>query len=226
MLAWLATASSGVALTACGPRLCPNRLWPSDGRCYMEGTTTAQGQAPGGEGRAPWADVGRWAERIHRYQRPPRPGVRRPFGQEARPALAHYVIAMHRRLHPIFAGTYLQTIDGLPAGHPINQHAAPPDRFDPAAGAWDLPDDLGLWTVVEVILRGSDGTIVGLGTVRRSGVDEFDAAALEAVERASPYGPPPPSTLSADGNLYLEWRLFRSPLMGCETTGTIPYLFR
>ena len=89
-----------------------------------------------------------------------------------------------------------------------------------------MPDDLGVWAMVDVVLRGSDGAILSLGVVRSSGVDEFDAAALETFARAAPFGPAPPTTLSADGALYIEWPFFRSPLVACSTVGAHPYLFR
>ena len=221
---WLAAAVSGVALTACGPGLCPNGLWPKYDRCYIGDAKGGPGDASGNAPRAPWADVGRWAERIHHYQRPTRPGKEYILsGAEERMALLKYLGVMRERFRRTCAA-YLESIEGLPVGHPINRHAPPPRVYEPALKV--LPDELGIWAVVEIVVRGSDGAIVSLGVVRSSGVDEFDAAALETFERGGPYGPPPPAPLSADGNFYVDWPFFRSPLVACARSGMHPYVFR
>ena len=137
----------------------------------------------------------------------PTPGARRPLGTyETRLAFARYVLAMHSKIHPVFADSYLSSIEGLPVDHSLNR-----------------PD---IDTLVEIVLRGSDGAILGLGVVLSSGADEFDAAALEAVERASPFGAPSAETLSADGTMRMEWHFFRSPTVACSTINAVPFLFR
>jgi TonB family protein len=132
-----------------------------------------------------------------------------------------YRLAMHQRIHPLFADDYLATIDLLPIDHPVNRHAPSPEPHNPY-----LPHDLGVWTTVDLVLRGTDGTIVSLGVLRSSGLDEFDAAVLETFERAAPYGAPPMDALSVDGNFYLEWTFYRSPLVSCSPIDSFSRRFR
>jgi hypothetical protein len=219
--AWL-FAVGCFALVGCASNPCPSYLWPSEGRCHLESTNGGQQAASSDSLRAPWANVGRWADRIHYYQRRPRPGQERSLDyREMRTALAIYANAIHRKIHPLFAEDYLATIDRLPIDHPVNRHVSPPEFYHSYS-----PDEVGIWTTVEVVLRGADGAIVELGVVHSSGVDEFDAAVLETFERAAPYGAPHVPALSADGNFYLEWTFYRSPLVACSTLGSYPHLFR
>jgi hypothetical protein len=50
-----------------------------------------------------------------------------------------------------------------------------------------------------------------MGVVKTSGATDFDLGVLESVSRAAPFGPPPPETVSPDGNVYLHWQLRRDP---------------
>jgi TonB family protein len=224
--ALFAIAGACFALADCAHEAsCPGGLSNAGGLCRSSHQHVPEVAPPGFSPRVPWADVGRWAARIHRYQRLPTPGERRPLDTyETRFAFAHSMNAMHNKIHPIFADSYLSSIEGLPVDHPLNRPGSLVE------GDWirtlPPPDDAGIRTLVEIVLRGTDGAILGLGVVLSSGVDEFDAAVLEAVERASPFGAPPTATLSADGTMRMEWHFFRSLTVACSTINAKPFLFR
>ena len=89
---------------------------------------------------------------------------------------------MHNRIHPIFAESFLESLDSLPAGHPMN--------------------DKHLVTKLEIVLT-REGHLKKMGIVKTSGITAFDIAALDSVDRAQPFGPPPNAIVSPDGNVYL-----------------------
>jgi hypothetical protein len=110
---------------------------------------------------------------------------------------AEYLGRIHDRIHPVFADTFLASLDKLP-------------NDDPMAS-------LELRTFLELVLSQTDGHIVRMGVIRISGVTAFDIGALESVERASPFGAPPPEIVSPDGNVYLHWEFHRRPEYACST---------
>lgn len=176
--------------------------------------------------RASWEGLERrWAVPIRRYAPTPRPG-RSVALNAARVPYARYLLAMHERLHGIFSDGYLATIDGLPVGHPLNQLNTPLSLGEAAGGPWNSPPAPGLRSVIDVVLRAGDGAVVELGVVAPSGVDAFDAAALETVWRASPFGAPPESILSADAMVHLQWHFYRSPRVACSAINARPAIFR
>jgi len=61
---------------------------------------------------------------------------------------------------------------------------------------------------------------------RTSGVTAYDIGALESVQRASPFGPPPPEIVSPDGNVYLHWEFHRRPEYACSTYFARPYILK
>ena len=73
-----------------------------------------------------------------------------------------------------------------------------------------------LSTSIEVVL-GRDGKILRLGVIKPSGVDAFDAGALETMWRASPFAKPPKEIVSIDGRVYVHWELWRHPYYACST---------
>ncbi len=115
-----------------------------------------------------------------------------------------YLVVSHNRIHPIFVDEFLAWLDTLPASDPRNQPR--------------------LAVKIEVAMSGTDGHIVRMGVVRSSGVDSFDAAALDTLDQASPYGPPPKSILSSDGNVYFHWEFRRDPIFACSPINARPYL--
>lgn len=112
---------------------------------------------------------------------------------------------MHKRIHPIFADSFLASLDTRPPGDPMN--------------------DAQLTTRLEVVLT-RDGHIQQMGVVRSSGVSEFDIAALDSVDRAQPFGPAPDAIVSVgfDGFVYLQWEFRRNEIYACSTMGARPYL--
>ena len=62
---------------------------------------------------------------------------------------ATYLNGMHNRIHPIFADSFLGSLDSLPATHPMN---------DPK-----------IFTSLEIVLT-PDGNIVKMGVTKTSGI--------------------------------------------------------
>lgn len=111
-------------------------------------------------------------------------------------------MAVHQRFHPIFTDTELVALDELPAIDPIN--------------------DRSLAVTLELVLDGQQGGLLRHGVIASSGIASFDELALKSVERAAPFGPPPPGILSSDGNFYVHWT-FRRDQLGCSPLGAHPY---
>ena len=114
---------------------------------------------------------------------------------------ASYLNGMHNRIHPIFADSFLESLDGLPANHPMN--------------------DQHLVTRLEIVLT-KEGHLKKMGIVKTSGITAFDIAALDAVDRAQPFGPAPGAIVSPDGNVYLHWEFHRDEVYACSTMGARP----
>ena len=132
-----------------------------------------------------------------------KPGNQRVLNTAAAMPFAIYVNGMHNRIHPIFADGFLASLHGLPGAHPMN--------------------DTKLVVRVEVVVS-KDGHVAKMGIVHGSGVAELDASAIDAVNRAQPFGPPPAPILSADGNVYLHWEFHRDEVSACSTMNARPFL--
>jgi hypothetical protein len=63
-----------------------------------------------------------------------------------------------------------------------------------------------------------------MGVVKTSGLTTFDIAALDAVDRAQPFGPAPGQIVSGDGRVYLHWEFHRDEVYACSTAGAQPFL--
>ena len=87
-----------------------------------------------------------------------------------------------------------------------------------------LVDLVGGATALEIVLNRDDGHVVKMGVVRTSGVTAFDIAALDSVQRASPFGKPPSAIVSPDGNVYFHWEFHRDPIYACSTMNARPFL--
>jgi len=131
-----------------------------------------------------------------------KPGNQTALNTAAAP-FATYLNGMHNRIHPIFADSFLASLDGMPATHPLN--------------------DQHLITRLEIVLT-RDGHIVKQGIVKSSGVTMFDIAALDSVQRASPFGPAPGAIVSADGQVYLHWEFHRDEVYACSTMNARPFM--
>ena len=64
------------------------------------------------------------------------------------------------------------------------------------------------------------------GVTKQSGSTVFDAAALDAIDRAAPFGAAPEAIVSSDGNVYLHWEFHRDPVDACSTRNAHPFLVK
>lgn len=124
----------------------------------------------------------------------------------AQSAFAKYLHDIHNRIHPIFADEFLNNLEGLPMGHPLRDNT--------------------LVAHVEVVLAKDDGKVVRRGITRNSGSTVFDGAALDAVERAGPYGKAPDAIVSKNGFVYLHWEFHRNLFDACSTRNAHPFLVK
>ncbi len=123
----------------------------------------------------------------------------------ARLPFAQYLNALHNRLHPLFTDQFLTSLAKLESCHQLN--------------------DPNLMVRVEIVLDGA-GKITRLGVVHSSGVVAFDIGALEALDRAQPFGTPPDPIRSPDGKVYTHWEFYRLPQYACSTYYAHPYLLK
>jgi len=72
----------------------------------------------------------------------------------------------------------------------------------------------------------NNGRLAKIGVVITSGLPAFDIAALDAVDRAQPFGSPPSEIISADGNVYVQWKFYRDERCECSTISAFPALLR
>ncbi len=119
---------------------------------------------------------------------------------------ARYLARIHNQLHPIFADEFLASLEALPSDHPANNQK--------------------IRTVLELVLDKDSGKILESGVVRTSGVTMFDLAALDAMDRAAPFGKPPDAILSPDGRVYLHWEFHRAPEIACTTHYAYPFILK
>lgn len=155
--------------------------------------------------RGSWKSQGmdRWRSAIENYVATVKPGNQTALNT-ARVPFAKYLNEIHNRIHPLFADSFLSHLDSLPPSHPMNQSE--------------------MSTHVEIQLSGEDGRVLKLGITKSSGVTGFDIGALDSVQRAGPYGPPPAAILSSDGHVYLHWEFHRKPHFACSTYFARPFI--
>jgi hypothetical protein len=91
----------------------------------------------------------------------------------------------------LFAGSFVPSLKGLPADHPLS---------DPT-----------LTTTVELVVDGETGALAEKGVVSSSGVPAFDAAVIATFASVFPLGEISPALLSSDGRLYVTWEVGRDP---------------
>jgi hypothetical protein len=145
----------------------------------------------------------RWRAAIENYVSTVKPGNQTALNT-ARSPFGTYLVSIHNRIHPIFAEDFLGSLDGLPTNHPMNEPT--------------------LITRLEIVLNRDDGHVIKMGVVRTSGITAFDIAALDSVQRASPFGKPPKAIVSPDGNVYFHWEFHRDPVFACSTINARPFL--
>jgi TonB family protein len=164
----------------------------------------ADGERRKSEHRGSWvaSNFERWRSAIENYVSSVKPGNQTALNTAQVP-FASYLNGMHNRIHPIFADGFLESLDGLPPSHPMN--------------------DQHLVTRLEIVLT-KEGHLRKMGIVRTSGLTAFDIAALDAVDRAQPFGPAPNAIVSPDGNVYLHWEFHRDEVYACSTQGARPFI--
>ena len=123
----------------------------------------------------------------------------------ARVPFATYLNHIHNKLHPIFAEDFLPSLDNRGDKDPVNGE---------------------LRTVMEVTLDPENGKLVTgkWGIVKQSGVTQFDIGALDAMERAAPFGKAPSAIISPDGFVHLHWEFHRRPEIACSTINARPFM--
>ncbi|HEY3495414.1 MAG TPA: TonB C-terminal domain-containing protein [Polyangiaceae bacterium] len=154
-----------------------------------------------------WRPVGieRWRAAIENYVASVKPGNQTALNT-ARVPFASYLNQIHLRIHPLFAESFLDSLDDLPSTHPMNR-----------------PD---IATNLEIVLDRDEGRIQRMGITKTSGVTAFDVAALEAVHRAQPFGTPPREIVSPDGNVYFHWEFHRNREEACSTYFARPFILK
>lgn len=166
----------------------------------------ADGERRKSEHRGSWAasNFEKWRTAIENYVSSVKPGNQTALNTAAVP-FATYLNGMHNRIHPIFADSFLASLDSLPTTHPLN--------------------DTHLLTRLEIILT-KEGRLVKMGIVKTSGNTAFDIAALDSVERAQPFGPAPGAIISPDNKVYLHWEFHRDEVYACSTMNARPFLLK
>ncbi|MDB4946868.1 MAG: TolA protein [Labilithrix sp.] len=165
----------------------------------------ADGERRKSEHRGSWtaSNFERWRNAIENYVSSVKPGNQTALNTAAVP-FATYLNTIHNRIHPLFADSFLGSLDNLPKTHPMNSPK--------------------LITRVEIVVSPKEGRIVKLGVVKTSGITAFDIAALDSVSRAQPFGPAPGAIISPDGNVYLHWEFHRDEVFACSTMHARPFL--
>lgn len=206
-LGLLGLGASGTSLGGMNLNLSPRAALSSIGRDQLERERRSDTERRKSAHRGSWKPVGleKWRAAIENYVASVKPGNQTALNT-ARVPFASYLNDIHQRLHPLFADSFLDSLDALPASHPLNQ-----------------PE---LRTNVEIVVSREDGRLVKLGVTRASGVTAFDVAALEAVSRAAPFGAPPAAIVSPDGNVYLHWEFYRDRNYACSTYFARPFLLK
>jgi hypothetical protein len=149
-------------------------------------------------------DPSRWRSAIENYTPSVQLGNQTALNTAAS-AFGSYLSMIHNRIHPIFADSFLGSLDNLPASHPMNNQE--------------------LSTEVEIILDQESGKVVRMGVTKFSGITAFDIAALDSVKRAAPFGTPPREIVSPDGKVYLHWEFHRNQY-ACSTLNARPFILK
>jgi len=144
----------------------------------------------------------KWEGALRGYAPSVKTGNQRRLGGAIR-GLAKCFVRLHNRIHVVFTDEFLEWLAKQPSSEPRNEPS--------------------LQVRLEIVIGGLDGRIVRMGVVRPSGLDSFDIAALDTVEQAGPFPPPPPDSLSSDGNLYVHWEFHRDPVFACSTINARPF---
>lgn len=195
------TTGSGVALNLT-PSMAVSAIGSDELSRLRKNDAERRRSAHRGSWRTP--SIERYRSAIENYVPSVKPGNTTALNTAAAP-FASYLNQIHSRIHPIFADGFLDSLDRLPASHPMN---------DPT-----------LITAIEIVVEREEGRLVRRGVVSTSGVTAFDISAIASVDRAGPFGTPPSEIVSPDGNVYLHWE-FRRDQMACSTLYAHPFIKR
>ncbi|HYO96435.1 MAG TPA: hypothetical protein VER33_18090 [Polyangiaceae bacterium] len=203
----LGLGASGTTASGINLNLTPGLARDAIGLDQLARERLADGARRRSQHLGSWKSVGieRWRSAIENYVPSVKPGNQTALNS-ARSPFGTYLSVIHNRLHPIFADWFLSSLDSLPAQHPMNRE--------------------GLSTNLEIVLEPTEGRIVRMGVTKTSGITAFDIAALDSVQRASPFGVPPTEIVSPDGNIYLHWEFHRDPRIACTTYNARPFMLR
>ncbi len=119
---------------------------------------------------------------------------------------ATYIHSIHNRIHPIFAEEDLEFYNSRPKTEKVN--------------------DMSIAAHLEIVLDKTTGRIVRMGVTKTSGITDYDLTALNAVDRAAPFGKAPDLIASPDDNVYLHWEFHRDPFDACTTRNARPFILK
>jgi len=128
-------------------------------------------------------------------------GEQEALGKRQR-TFRNYIEAIHDRIHPIFADSFLASLSIMDASDPLN--------------------DFSLMAKLEFEILES-GHLNELRVIRTSGNTVFDAAAVDSIYRSAPYPPPPKRILSWNDRVYLRWGFYRNRRK-CGVFNVEPYI--
>jgi hypothetical protein len=202
----LGLGAAGVTGTGVALNLTPNMAASAIGSDELSRLRKDDAERRRSAHRGSWRtpSIERYRSAIENYVPSVKPGNTTALNTAAAP-FASYLNQIHSRIHPIFADGFLDSLDRLPASHPMN---------DPT-----------LITAIEIVVEREEGRLVRRGVVSTSGVTAFDISAIASVDRAGPFGTPPSEIVSPDGNVYLHWE-FRRDQMACSTLFAHPFIKR
>ena len=198
--------SSGTTANGINLNLMPRTAVAAIGRDQLARERQVDGERRRSAHVGSWhpMDPSRWRSSIENYVPSVQLGNQTALNTAAS-AFGSYLSMIHNRIHPIFADSFLGSLDNLPASHPMNN-----------------PD---LSTEVEIILDQESGNVVRMGVTKFSGITAFDIAALDSVKRAAPFGTPPREIVSPDGKVYLHWEFHRNQY-ACSTLNARPFILK
>ena len=125
------------------------------------------------------------------------------ISERKREIFHRYFVGVHANsIHPIFAEKFLRSLNDRPGRDPINNA------------------NLRMYAEFEIA---KDGTVGRVRVVRPSGNWEFDAGAVDALYKASPFSKPPKAIFSWNKRVYTKWGFFRNHRK-CGVFNAQPYI--
>ena len=192
-------ASQGKAERAEGqagsPGLSPSRLRHQDydrivGYDVAESERRAAARAERSQGQGRWdrimAKQALFRSALESFTPNVRVGNQSELGTRAHP-FAAYIAQVHRQIHRFWGDGFLADLDRRAGRDPYPRS---------------------LVAAIELSIK-PDGTLGQVIISSPSGVMPFDAAAVDAVGSAAPFGEPPAAIKSRDGNVYITWHFHR-----------------